>query len=249
MQRQFKKFTLHIHREQSAGTKITLSTSTVGAQIYYTTDGTVPTIATGKLYEGPITIDDDTTIKAIAVKDGLSNSEVSEFTYTVYEVEDIQIHDIQGVGHNSPFKGKVVENVEGIVTYTYKIGSGNYFTMQTPDDKKDGNAKTSEGIIVYTGNKATVQVGNLVSVTGTVDEYHIDGYDDTKRDTDLPVTQINARDDRGGVVKVVEAKVNLPQPFIITSSNLPSSVIDNDGFTQFDPQEVRSISGKALKVC
>ncbi|CAM5191240.1 LTD domain-containing protein OS=Ureibacillus acetophenoni OX=614649 GN=SAMN05877842_101164 PE=4 SV=1 [Ureibacillus acetophenoni] len=220
-----------------AGTKITLSTSTVGAQIYYTTDGTVPTIATGKLYEGPITIDDDTTIKAIAVKDGLSNSEVSEFTYTVYEVEDIQIHDIQGVGHNSPFKGKVVENVEGIVTYTYKIGSGNYFTMQTPDDKKDGNAKTSEGIIVYTGNKATVQVGNLVSVTGTVDEYHIDGYDDTKRDTDLPVTQINARDDRGGVVKVVEAKVNLPQPFIITSSNLPSSVIDNDGFTQFDPQE------------
>lgn len=220
-----------------AGTEVTLSTSTAGAKIYYTTDGSVPTVENGQLYNGPITINDTTTIKAIAVKDGLSNSEVNEFNYTVYEVEDIRIHDIQGENHHSPLQGTLVENVEGIVTYTYKIGSGNYFTMQTPDDKKDGNPKTSEGIVVYTGNKATVQVGNLVSVTGTVDEFHIDGYNDTKRDTDLPVTQINARDDRGGVVKVVEKSVDLPQPFIITSSNLPSDVIDNDGFSQFDPQE------------
>ncbi|WP_036182191.1 chitobiase/beta-hexosaminidase C-terminal domain-containing protein [Ureibacillus manganicus] len=219
------------------GTEVTLSTSTIGAQIYYTTDGTEPTVETGQLYKAPITINDDMTIKAIAVKDGLSNSELNEFQYTVYEVEDIRIHDIQGESHNSPLNGTVVESVEGIVTYTYKIGSGNYFTMQTPDDKTDGNAKTSEGIVVYTGNKATAQVGNLVSVTGTVDEYHIDGYNDTKRDTDLPVTQINARDDRGGVVIVLTEKVALPTPFVITSSNLPSEVIDNDGFSQFDPQE------------
>ncbi|HWL25754.1 MAG TPA: chitobiase/beta-hexosaminidase C-terminal domain-containing protein [Ureibacillus sp.] len=220
-----------------AGTNVTLSTSTVGADIYYTTDGTDPTVETGQLYVAPIAINETTTIKAIAVKDGLSNSVVSQYNYTVYKTEDIQIHDIQGESHNSPFKGKVVNNVEGIVTYTYKIGSGNYFTMQTPDDKTDGNSKTSEGIVVYTGNKATAQVGNLVSVTGTVDEYHIDGYADSKQDTDLPVTQINARDDRGGEVKVLEKNVALPQPFLITSSTLPSHVIDNDGFSQFDPQE------------
>ena len=220
-----------------AGTNVTLSTSTVGADIYYTTDGTDPTVETGQLYVAPIAINETTTIKAIAVKEGLSNSVVSQYNYTVYKTEDIQIHDIQGESHNSPFKGKVVNNVEGIVTYTYKIGSGNYFTMQTPDDKTDGNSKTSEGIVVYTGNKATAQVGNLVSVTGTVDEYHIDGYADSKQDTDLPVTQINARDDRGGEVKVLEKNVALPQPFLITSSTLPSEVIDNDGFSQFDPQE------------
>ena len=85
--------------------------------------------------------------------------------------------------------------------------------MQTPDDKKDNNPKTSEGIVVFTGNKAAnVKVGNLVSVTGTVDEYQIDGYNDTKRDTDLPVTQINARDDRGGIVNVLENSVELPEP-------------------------------------
>ena len=45
-----------------------------------------------------------------------------------------------------------------------------------------------------------MEVGDLVSVDGTVDEYHIDGYYDTKSATDLPVTQINARDDQGGIV-------------------------------------------------
>ena len=40
-----------------------------------------------------------------------------------------------------------------------------YFHMQTPDDQKDNNPNTSEGIVVFTGNKdANVKVGNLVSV-------------------------------------------------------------------------------------
>ena len=57
---------------------------------------------------------------------------------------------------------------------------------------------------------ANVEIGDLVAVDGTVDEYHIDGYYDTKTSTDLPVTQINARDDRGGDVTVVAANQPLP---------------------------------------
>lgn len=219
------------------GTQITLSTTTEGADIYYTIDGTVPTVENGQKYSGPITINKDLTIKTIAVKEGLAASEIKEFTYKVYETKEIKIHDIQGESHESPFNGIKVEQVEGIVTYTYKIGSGNYFHMQTPDEKKDNNPKTSEGIVVYTGNQANVKVGNLVSVTGTVDEYHIDGYSDTKQETDLSVTQINARDDRGGQVTVIEEKVELPKPVKITSENLPNQVIDNDSFTNFDPEE------------
>lgn len=220
-----------------AGTQVTLSTTTEGADIYYTIDGTEPTVENGRKYSEPITIDQDTTIKAIAVKEGLTASEVKEFTYKVYDADNINIHDIQGEAQESPLKGEPVENVEGIVTYTYKIGSGNYFHMQTPDDQKDNNPKTSEGIVVYTGNQANVKVGNLVSITGTVDEYHIDGYSNTKSDTDLPVTQINARDDRGGVVTLLEETVELPEPIKITSENLPNQVIDNDSFAEFDPEE------------
>ncbi len=90
---------------------------------------------------------------------------------------------------------------------------------------------------MYTGNKAAnVEIGDLVAVDGTVDEYHIDGYYDTKRNTDLPVTQINARDDRGGDVTVVASNQPLPEPIKIDEI-LPQDVIDNDGFSLFDPEE------------
>lgn len=171
------------------GTKVALSSNTPGATIYYTTDGTEPTTESS-IYNGPIVIDKDIIIKAIAVKEGLRDCNVASYEYKVFEPEKgLQIHHLQGASHQSPMNGEVVSNIEGIVTYEYKIGSGNYFHMQTPDVLKDNDSNISEGIVVYTGNKeANVEVGDLVSVDGTVDEYHIDGYYDTKRKTDLSVT-------------------------------------------------------------
>lgn len=220
------------------GTEVTLSTLTDGADIYFTIDGSDPT-EEGQLYDEPVVVNDDMNIKAVAIKEGLTSSQVTEFTYTVYNQEEgMQIHDIQGESHNSSLDGTQVQNIQGIVTYQYELGGNHYFHIQTPDDLVDGNPNTSEGIVVFTGNqKASIQVGNLVSVTGTVDEYHIDGYYDTKQDTDLSVTQINARNDRGGKIEVLENNVALPEPVVINASNLPSEVIDNDGFVEFDPQE------------
>ncbi|UKK67663.1 chitobiase/beta-hexosaminidase C-terminal domain-containing protein [Prevotella communis] len=66
----------------AAGTTVAISTTTEGATIYYTTDGTDPTTGSG-VYSAPITINVTTTIKAIAVKDGFPNSDVVEASYTV----------------------------------------------------------------------------------------------------------------------------------------------------------------------
>lgn len=57
-------------------------TAADGATIYYTTDGTTPTVggATTQVYTVPFTINKTTTVKAIAVKDGVS-SDVSENTF------------------------------------------------------------------------------------------------------------------------------------------------------------------------
>ena len=55
-------------------------TGPTGSEIHYTLDGTNPT-AESTLYEGPITLSETTTVKAIAIKDGVSSS-VTSRTYT-----------------------------------------------------------------------------------------------------------------------------------------------------------------------
>jgi len=64
---------------------ITLSSTTVGAEIRYTTNGDVPT-ASSTLYNAPFDITSTSTIKAIAIKSGLDNSSVAEKTITITAV-------------------------------------------------------------------------------------------------------------------------------------------------------------------
>jgi hypothetical protein len=60
---------------------LTISTATPGAQIYYTTNGDAPTLATGKLYAGPITIDKTTPLRAAAFRSGYVTSTLVSQTY------------------------------------------------------------------------------------------------------------------------------------------------------------------------
>lgn len=61
-------------------TSASITCATAGASIYYTVDGSTPTHSTGsgqangQLYTEPITLTETTTVKAIAVKDGVSSS-------------------------------------------------------------------------------------------------------------------------------------------------------------------------------
>ena len=54
-------------------TSATISCATAGASIYYTVDGSTPTSAS-TAYSGAIALTDTTTVKAVAVKDGVSSS-------------------------------------------------------------------------------------------------------------------------------------------------------------------------------
>jgi len=62
--------------------RVTLSCATEGAAIRYTTNGTTPTTSSSR-YTTPINIDQTTTLKAIAVKNGMNNSDVMTAVYTI----------------------------------------------------------------------------------------------------------------------------------------------------------------------
>ena len=65
---------------------VEISCTTEGASIYYTTDGTAPT-ESSDLYDSPIRVEETTTIKAIAVKDGIV-SMVTTATFTITPISD-----------------------------------------------------------------------------------------------------------------------------------------------------------------
>ncbi len=66
----------------SAAQTVSISSSTPGATIYYTTNGTIPTTGS-QSYSGPITVSNSETISAIAVANGYNNSPVGSATYVI----------------------------------------------------------------------------------------------------------------------------------------------------------------------
>ena len=66
------------------GVKVTMATTTEGAVIYYTTDGTLPTKESTE-YSEAVEFTKDATVKAIAIKEGIENSPVSIATVSIKE--------------------------------------------------------------------------------------------------------------------------------------------------------------------
>lgn len=65
----------------AAGTAISITSQTPGASIYFTVDGTLPSVSSTA--GNSVVISAGKTIRALAVKSGMNNSSVSEATYTI----------------------------------------------------------------------------------------------------------------------------------------------------------------------
>lgn len=131
----------------------------------------------------------------------------------------IEIHDIQGCQHRSPYENHTVENIRGVVTW--KVENGFYFQSTSPDNKDC----SSEGIFVFTSSYPQVVPGDDVSVNGKVEEFT----PGSENDNNLSVTEINTTG-----YKILSSGNALPAAELI-GKNLPAEVIENDSFTQFDP--------------
>ena len=67
----------------TTSTSVTITTSTGGASINYTTNGTTPSSTVGTVYASPVSITATSTLQAIAYETGLTNSAVTSGTYTI----------------------------------------------------------------------------------------------------------------------------------------------------------------------
>lgn len=110
------------------GAKITLSTDTSNATIYYTTDGTVPTIYSNK-YTGAITLTKDATIKAIAVRNGYVNSSTS--TYKYYVKSKVSFSDISDYPGLSDYLSTLVS--KKVISDSEKFNPSAGFTFDELD--------------------------------------------------------------------------------------------------------------------
>ncbi|WBW96483.1 chitobiase/beta-hexosaminidase C-terminal domain-containing protein [Oceanirhabdus sp. W0125-5] len=230
--------------EVQVGTEVTLTSGTEGAEVYYKIGQEALTTTSGAIkFETPIVINDNTEIHAIAVKEGMENSDEAVFNFTIINDSEFdKIYDIQGEAHTSPKLGQNVK-IKGIVTaVSYDMYYPGIFVQEEVGDE---NNNTSDGIYV-SGKITGVKVGDLVTVQGTVSEKEHTAFDARE----LTVTEIT-----GAQVNVLESGKELPAPIIIGKNgrNLITDIVDNDNMTTFDTTEdaidlYESLEGMLVKV-
>lgn len=122
----------------SAAQTVTLTDTTPGASIYYTTNGTTPSSASTLFSSAaPIAVSSTTTIEAIAVASGYSNSPVGSATYTI--------------------------NLPAAATPTFLPAPGIYTSAQSVS-----LADTTTGAVIhYTLNGSTPTANSAVFTPGT----------------------------------------------------------------------------------
>lgn len=119
----------------STSQTVTLSDSTSGVSIYYTLDGTTPTI-NSTLYTNPIVINSTKTLKAIAVDNNGNISGVLSNTYIINSITSIVIPtpsaSIESGTYKIPLYVRLYNNYSKPLMGYYTLDGSNPTTQSTP---------------------------------------------------------------------------------------------------------------------
>ena len=138
----------------SEAQNVTISCATSGATIHYTIDGTTPT-ASSPTYSSAIPVSETTTIKAIAVKSGMNNSDVATATYTINIPQPSSEAKFERINSTD----KLEAGKRYILVYeTTPAGMGAISTTST----KYGTSVTGSTNLTVTNGVATLPSGSAV---------------------------------------------------------------------------------------
>ena len=147
----------------------TITTTTDGASIYYTTDGTPPS-SNSTLYEGAFAVSDGATIKAIAVKSGLDDSEVASLSIVLTPTISLEGTPCTYDGtEKEPTVSSVkvgdttIDPSEYTVSYSNNINAGSSATVTISDN--EGGEYYVVGSTTFTINPLSIGSGTT-PITG-----------------------------------------------------------------------------------
>lgn len=133
----------------------------------------------------------------------------------------LRVYEIQGEGHRSAYDGQTVAT-GGIVT---ALASNGYYLQ---DATGDGNARTSDGVFVFTGSAPSgLSVGDAIRLVARIDEFT--GSDATL----LPLTELVPV----GTPTIVSSGNALPAAVLIGPDGVrpPTEILDDDRLSDYDP--------------
>lgn len=197
------------------GTAVRLTCETKDAVIYYTLDGSCPCDenAPRMVYEYPIIITDDTTIKAMAAVAGQEESGVAEFSFTIKRANlGMELKDgWNWVSHNMESEMSTVilpQNASRIVGQTTEL-------MNDP-------------VLGLVGNLKTLQPSEAYKIQMPEDSIHVmSGYEFN------PATPISLKQGWNWLGYPVSQTMSLNEAFANAEPNEGDYIVGQDGFAQY----------------
>lgn len=134
--------------EVEEGFLLTLTTATPGATIYYTTDGSCPCDENARIrYDAPICITNDMTINAIAVREGMEDSEVVTFTYKVGDPSSVSTKGNDEIGIEYQYGAFIITGAEGATCNVYDL-AGQLVASKQRIARRERMAFNKKGVFV-----------------------------------------------------------------------------------------------------
>ncbi|MEC9042870.1 MAG: lamin tail domain-containing protein [Verrucomicrobiota bacterium] len=144
--------------EESFNLEITSSTE--GAKIRYTLDGTAPSTTNGILYEGPINVDKTTVLRAIAYMSGFRPTNIDTHTYIFPEDVVDQPRMRNSVTQSNTLGPQMIDSLKSVPTISIVTDNPSPFTNESSGNIRSESPASVE-MIFSDGSRGFQEDGGL----------------------------------------------------------------------------------------